>query len=91
MSFVLHDKNGYLCDLASATTCLGFTQWLKKYNISNIASDFIKDGYTPHPRRLAGEITRLLSVNPPETHVKELADAYIKGLRRAQGFAMLTQ
>jgi hypothetical protein len=90
MSFVLHDKNGYICELASATACLLFFEWLGNHQGSGTVSLFLKEGTTAHPRKLANEIADLLKDDPPTTHVQALAEEYIKGLRRARGYAMLT-
>jgi hypothetical protein len=90
MSYVLHDKNGYVCDLASATACLRFINWLKR-NSSKTSRDFIRDGLSSHPRILANDIAHQLKNDPPAPHLKTLAEEYIKGLRRARGYAMLTQ
>jgi hypothetical protein len=73
MSYVIHDRRGYLCDLASATACSGVMNWLDGVEHSPLATEFLVKGRTTHPRKLAGEIERLLLSHPPNADVSRVA------------------
>ena len=91
VSYVIHDRRGYLCDLASANACLGVMTWLDGIEHSPLLTEFLVKGRTDHPRRLAGEIEDLLLTHPPNADVTDVAKAMARAFRRARGYAELRQ
>jgi hypothetical protein len=91
MSYVVHDRRGYLCDLASAYACSGVMNWLDGIEHSPLVTEFLVKGKTLHPRKLAGKIEQLLLANPPNADVTDVAKAMARAFRRARGYAELTQ
>ena len=92
MSFILHDDQGYVCDLSSAYGCGRVRDWMISAGPSEIAKAFWRNGLTDNPHRLATELTELLRIHPPcDTDVADLAKALARGLRHAHGEAILTQ
>lgn len=91
MSYVIHDRRGYLCDLAGAYACSGVMNWLEGIAHSLLVTEFLVKGRTTHPRKLAGEIERLLLAHPPNADVTDVARAMVRAFRRARGFAELRQ
>jgi hypothetical protein len=91
MSYVIHDRRGYLCDLASAYACSGVMNWLDGIEHSPLVTEFLVKERTTHPRKLAGEIERLLVSHPPNADVTDVAKAMDRAFRRARGYAELRQ
>ncbi len=91
MSYIIHDRRGYLCDLASAYACSGVMNWLEGVEHSPLVTEFLDKGRTTHPRKLAGEIERLLLAHPPNADVTDVAKAMARAFRRAHGYAELAQ
>lgn len=90
MGYVIHDRRGYLCDLASATACSGVMNWLEGGH-SPLVTEFLVKGRTTHPRKLAAEIELLLLSHPPNADVSDVAKAMARAFRRARGYAELRQ
>jgi hypothetical protein len=44
MSYVIHDRKGYLCDLASAYACSGVMNWLAGIEHSPLVTEFLVKG-----------------------------------------------
>ncbi|MCG3773948.1 MAG: hypothetical protein JW395_0765 [Nitrospira sp.] len=92
MGFVLHDGKGYVCDLSSARGCQAVMIWLAKEAPSTTAEDFLHSCRTERPVELADEIDRLLQRHPPvDLDLTDVANALVRGLRRAHGYAVVTQ
>jgi hypothetical protein len=91
MSYVIHDRRGYLCDLASATACSGVMNWLDGNEHSPLITEFLVKGRTTHPRKLAGEMEQLLLAHPPNVDIADVAKAMARAFRRARGYAEITQ
>ena len=87
MSYVLHDRRGYLCDLASANACSAVMNWLDGIECSPLVTGFLVKRRTLHPRKLAGEIEWLLLAHPPNADVTDVAKAMAMALRRARAYA----
>ena len=92
MGYVLHDRHGYVCDLASAYGCSKLIAWLAGVPHGPASSGFVADLWTTHPRKLAAELDTLLVSRPPtDPDVAEVARALVAGLRRSRGCAELVQ
>jgi hypothetical protein len=91
VSYVIHDRRGYLCDLASANACAAVMNWMAGIEHSPLVTEFLVKGRTMHPRKLAGEIERLLLAHPPNAEVADVAKAMARAFRRARAYAVLTQ
>lgn len=71
MSYVIHDRRGYLCDLAGGYACSGVMNWLEGIEQSPLVTEFLVTRRTSHPRKLACEIARLLLAHPSNANVTD--------------------
>jgi hypothetical protein len=65
--------------------------WLDGIEHSPLVTEFLVKERTTHPRKLAGEIERLLVSHPPNADVTDVAKAMDRAFRRARGYAELRQ
>ena len=65
MGWVLHDKDGYVCDLSSAQGCRDLMSWLAIEVPSPVVLKFVHECRTTHPGHVAEEVDLLLRSRPP--------------------------
>lgn len=91
MSFIMSDANGFVSDLASATSLLDFNAWLQKSGTIETEL-YLQDGLCQNPSDLAIEIEEYLNSNPPKSkEIKEITELFVSAAKRCKGWLIVEQ
>ena len=89
MSYNLVDRSGVMDQLATNSGLAAVYDWIEN-NGGPLARNFVRQGYTAFPKRLASSLYRGRKANPPVAKATDETLGRLVGLLRiAKGFAVV--